>query len=94
MDATVINKVFVVSGGAGYTDSPYPTETIEPGLPAAPASTEAQMEDNDYVPTGWVTEKPSTNATDARYTYRTERIGRLGSWDDWEDPTIVDEYTV
>ena len=93
MDSTVINKVHVVSGGAGYTNNPYPTETITPGLPDAPDSTEAQMEDDYYEPAGWTTSQPDTNTTDARYIYRSEREGRQGGWQEWEDPTVVDTYS-
>ena len=89
----IVKDIEVEAGGSGYSAAPYPTETVTLALPAAPASTEAQTEDDNYVPAGWETSPQTTNATDQREVYRSERPGRLGLHDEWEDPTLFDTYS-
>ena len=89
----IVKDIAVSAGGSGYSTSPYPTETVTLALPAAPASTEAQTEDDNYIPAGWSSTAQDTNDTDQREVYRSERPGRLGLWDEWEDPTVFDTYS-
>ena len=90
----IVKDIEIVAGGSGYSTDPYPTETVTLALPAAPASTEAQTEDDNYIPDGWSATSQTPNDTDQREVYRSERHGRLSLWDEWEDPTLYAEYSV
>ena len=92
----------VVSGGAvtsitiDTAGSAYSISTvleITAAVPDAPASTSAQMADDDYVPTGWFGTAPATDATTSRHVWRTERTGHRGNWGAWATPTLYAEYS-
>ena len=86
-----VTSITIDTAGSDYSVS---TEfVITAAAPAAPASTSAQMADDDYVPTGWVANTPATDATTNRHVWRTERTGYVGNWSDWATPTLHAEYS-
>ena len=87
----VVTAVTVDTAGSGYSSSVAVTAAAT--VPPAPSSTTAQQADNDYVPTGWNRSTFTTDATDQRFVYRSERTGSLGSWSAWATPTLEDEYS-
>ena len=89
----VVADVHIVSGGTGYGTDPYPTVTITQAPPDVETSTDAQLELDGYIPEGWTDIEPDTNDSDQRYIWRVERTGRLGLWAEWDDPTLVSEYS-
>ena len=61
-------------------------------VPTIATSTTGEMADNDYIPTGWVRNEPTPDATNT-HVFRAERTGSLGAWSEWATPTLVAEYT-
>ena len=92
-DPGVVAAVHVASGGTGYGTDPYPTLTITPTAPDVATSTTAQLILDGYIPDGWTDILLDTDDSYRRYIWRIERTGRVGSWSEWDTPTLVAEYS-
>ena len=86
--AGVVTAVTVDTAGSGYSSSVTATAAVT--LPTVATSTTAQKADDSYVPTGWSSAAPATNATDQRFVYRIERTGSLGDWSEWGAVALLD----
>ena len=86
----VVTSITIDAAGSSYSVSTVLNST--PGIPTAPASTDEQRANDSYIPDGWVSSEPSTNDTDARSVFRTERTGYAGNWSAWGAPTLTASY--
>ena len=92
VDTGTVGSVAINDAGSGYSSS---TEISSSATaPVVPTSTEGQLEDDDYIPDGWMRDSVATNATDQRNVFRIERPGRIGGWDEWETATLWNYYSV